>query len=249
MPFGNNMKTTTISTIVGGMLTTAQKKVLELGEINDLVTSVSKNDILRFNAQIKLCQKLDETCERFDDFCKAVINLANDNELKVSKKEIIPLVYRMTAGNFYKCIKAGAIPPKIAEKFEIACNEAEQNGLKFARSIEALNSWFKKYDEHKGEAGADTESIADLRDGADKRQAVWSISLGDLKCTLFNDGSHKTNFTEEQINGFLNAQLIPTIRTMFASKPEITKEQKEVLNKVAKNKAVKLNKDLVLTTA
>jgi hypothetical protein len=250
MPFGISMKNTTqIGEIVSKMLTAPQKKVLELGEINDLVTSVSKNDILRFNAQIKLCQKLDETCERFDDFCKAVINLANDNELKVSKKEIIPLVYRMTAGNFYKCIKAGAIPPKIAEKFEIACNEAEKDGLKFARSIEALNSWFKKYDEHKGECGADAESIADLRDGADKRTAVWSISLGDKKCTMFDDKSFKTNFTETEINDFLNQILTPTIRTQFATKPEITKEQKEVLNKVAKNKAVKLNKDLVLTTA
>jgi len=112
-----------------------------------------------------------------------------------------------------------------------------------------LNSWFKKYDEHKGECGADAESIADLRDGADKRQAVWSISLGELKCTLFNDGSHKTNFTEEQINTFLNAQLIPTIRTMFASPKPLNKMQKEVLNKVAKNKAVKLTRDMVLTTA
>jgi hypothetical protein len=243
------MKNTTISTIVSTALTTAQKKVLELGEINDLVANVSKNDILRFNAQIKLCQKLDETCERFDDFCKGVINLANDNEIKVSKKEIIPLVYRMTAGNFYKNIKAGAIPERIVKEFTDSCNEAEQNGLKFARSIEALNSWFKKYDEHKGNCGADTESINDLRDGADKRQAVWSISLGDKKCTMYEDKTFKTNFTEEQINDFLNQILTPTIRTQFASKPEITKEQKEVLNKVAKNKAVKLNKDLVLTTA
>jgi len=244
------MKNTTLSTIVDGMLMTAQtKNALSLGKINTLIANVSKNDVLRFESQIELCQKLDETCERFDDFCKGVINLANDNELKVSKKDIIPLVYRMTSGNYYKNIKAGAIPPKIVKEFTEACNEAEKDGLKFARSIEALNSWFKKYDEHKGECGADAESIADLRDGADKRQAVWSVSLGDLKCTLFNDGSHKTNFTEEQINGFLNAQLIPAIRTMFASKPEITKEQKEVLNKVAKNKAVKLTRDMVLTTA
>ena len=243
------MKQTTLSTIVGGMLTTAQKNALELGEINDLIANVSKNDVLRFNSQIELCQKLDETIEHFDNFCKGVINLAKDKEIAVTKKDIIPFVYRMTAGNFYKNIKAGAIPPRIVEKFVIACNEAEQNGLKFARSIEALNSWFKKYDEHKGDCGADAESIADLRDGADKRTAIWSVSFGDLKCTLFNDGTHKTNFTEIEINEFLNAQLIPTIRTMFASKPEITKEQKEVLNKVAKNKAVKLNKDLVLTTA
>jgi hypothetical protein len=242
-------KTTQIGEIVDKMLTAPQKKVLELGKVNDLITSVSKNDILRFESQIALCQKLDETIEKFDDFCKAVINLANDNELKVTKKDIIPLVYRMTAGHFYKCIKAGAIPPRIAEKFVIACNEAEQNGLKFARSIEALNSWFKKYDEHKGECGADTDSISDLRDGADKRQAVWSVSLGDKKCTMFDDKTFKTNFTETEINDFLNQILTPSIRTMFASKPEITKEQKEVLNKVAKNKAVKLNKDLVLTTA
>lgn len=243
------MKNTTLSTIVSTALTTAQKNSLELGKINTLIANVSKNDILRFNSQIELCQKLDETCERFDNFCKGVINLANDNELKVSKKDIIPLVYRMTAGNFYKNIKAGAIPPKIVEKFVIACNEAEQSGLKFARSIEALNSWFKKYDEHKGECGADAESIADLRDGADKRKAVWSVSLGDKKCTMFDDKTFKTNFSETEINDFLNQILTPSIRTHFATKPEITKEQKEVLNKVAKNKAVKLNKDLVLTTA
>ena len=250
MPFGNNMKNTTISTIVSTALTTAQtKNALSLGKINTLIANVSKNDILRWETQTELCQKLYETSEQFTDFCKGVINLAKDSEIEVTKKDIIPLVYRMTGGNYYKCIKAGAIPKNIVIKFSEACNEAEQNGLKFARSIEALNSWAKKYDEHKGDCGADAESIADLRDGADKRQAVWSVSLGDLKCTLFNDGTHKTNFTEEQINTFLNAQLIPTIRSMFATKPEITKEQKEVLNKVAKNKAVKLNKDLVLTTA
>jgi hypothetical protein len=244
------MKNTTLSTIVDGMLMTAQtKNALSLGKINTLIANVSKNDVLRFNSQIELCQKLDETCERFDDFCKGVINLANDNELKVSKKDIIPLVYRMTSGNYYKCIKAGAIPPKIVKEFTEACNEAEQNGLKFARSIEALNSWFKKYDEHKGECGADTDSISDLRDGADKRTAIWSVSLGDKKCTMFDDKTFKTNFTETEINDFLNQILMPSIRTQFATKPEITKEQKEVLNKVAKNKAVKLNKDLVLTTA
>ena len=241
--------TTQIGDIVSSMLTAPQKKTLELGKINILIANVSKNDVLRFNSQIELCQKLDETIEHFDNFCKGVINLAKDKEIAVTKKDIIPFVYRMTAGNFYKNIKAGAIPPRIVKEFTDACNEAEQNGLKFARSIEALNSWFKKYDEHKGECGADAESIADLRDGADKRTAIWSVSFGDLKCTLFNDGTHKTNFTEIEINEFLNAQLIPTIRTMFATKPEITKEQKEVLNKVAKNKAVKLNKDLVLTTA
>jgi hypothetical protein len=196
-----------------------------------------------------LCQKLYETSEQFTDFCKGVINLAKDNEIDVTKKDIIPLVYRMTGGNYYKCIKAGAIPKNLVIKFSEACNEAEQNGLKFARSIEALNSWAKKYDEHKGEAGADTDSISDLRDGADKRQAVWSVSLGDKKCTMFDDKTFKTNFTETEINDFLNQILMPSIRTQFATKPEITKEQKEVLNKVAKNKAVKLNKDLVLTTA
>ena len=224
--------TTQIGEIVNKMLTAPQKKSLELSEINNLIANVSKNDILRFESQIALCQKLDETCERFDDFCKAVINLANDNEIKVSKKEIIPLVYRMTAGNFYKNIKAGAIPERIVKEFTDSCNEAEQNGLKFARSIEALNSWFKKYDEHKGNCGADTESINDLRDGANKRTAVWSVSLGDKKCTMYDDKTFKTNFTETEINDFLNQILMPSIRTQFATKPEITKEQKEVLNKV-----------------
>jgi len=250
MPFGTSMKNTTqIGEIVDKMLTAPQKKVLELGEVNNLIANVSKNDILRFESQIALCQKLDETIEKFDDFCKAVINLANDNELKVTKKDIIPLVYRMTAGHFYKCIKAGAIPPRIAEKFVIACNEAEKDGLKFARSIEALNSWFKKYDEHKGECGADTDSINDLRDGADKRQAVWSVSDGAKKCVVFNDGTFKTDFTNEEINTFLNETLAIKIRQMFATPKPITKLQKEVLNKVAKNKAVKLTRDMVLTTA
>lgn len=244
------MKNTTISTIVDGMLTTAQnKKALNLGEVNKCIANISKNDVLRWEAQTELCQKLYETSEQFADFCKGVINLAKDNEIDVTKKDIIPLVYRMTGGNYYKCIKAGAIPKNLVIKFSEACNEAEQNGLKFARSIEALNSWAKKYDEHKGEAGADTDSISDLRDGADKRQAVWSVSLGDKKCTMFDDKTFKTNFTETEINDFLNQILMPSIRTQFATKPEITKEQKEVLNKVAKNKAVKLNKDLVLTTA
>ena len=240
---------TNIGDIVNKMLTAPQKKTLELTAINSLIANVSKNDILRFTSQIALCQKLDETCERFDDFCKSVVNLAKDKEIEVTKKDIIPLVYRMTAGNFYKCIKAGAIPPKKLDDFIVACNEAEQNGLKFARSIEALNSWYKKYDEHKGECGADSESIADLRDGADKRVAVWSVSDGAKKCVVFNDGTFKSDFSNEEINTFLNDTLIIKIRQMFATPKPLSKMQKEVLNKVAKNKAVKLTKDLVLTTA
>jgi hypothetical protein len=244
------MKNTTLSTIVAGMVTTAQnKKALNLSAINSLIANVSKNDILRWEASTELAQKLYETSEQFADFCKGVINVCKDSDIVCTKKDIIPLVYKMTPGNFYKVITAGAIPKNLVIKFSEACNEAEANGLKFARSIEALNSWAKKYDEHKGECGADSESIADLRDGADKRQAVWSVSLGDKKCTMFNDKSFKTNFTETEINDFLNQILTPTIRTQFATKPEITKEQKEVLNKVAKNKAVKLNRDMVLTTA
>ena len=244
------MKINTISGIVGGMLTTTQnKKALNLGEVNSLIANVSKNDILRWESSTALAQKLYETSAQFTDFCKGVINVCKDSDIICTKKDIIPLVYKMTAGNFYKVVTAGAIPKHVVIKFSEACNEAEQNGLKFARSIEALNSWAKKYDEHKGESGADADSIADLRDGADKRQAVWSVSFGDLKCTLFNDGSHKTNFTEIEINEFLNAQLIPTIRSMFATPKPLSKIQKEVLNKVAKNKAVKLTKDLVLTTA
>lgn len=244
------MTTKSISGIVSGMLTTTQnKRALNLNAINSLIANVSKNDILRWEASTELAQKLYETSEQFTDFCKGVINVCKDSEIVCTKKDIIPLVYKMTAGNFYKVITAGAIPKNLVIKFSEACNEAEQNGLKFARSIEALNSWAKKYDEHKGEAGADADSIADLRDGADKRTAIWSVSLGELKCTLFNDGTHKTNFTEEQINTFLNAQLIPTIRTMFATPKPLNKMQKEVLNKVAKNKAVKLTRDMVLTTA
>ena len=244
------MNNQSIFGIVNGMLTTKQtKQALELGTINTLIANVSKNDILRWEAQTDLCQKLYETSEQFTDFCKGVINLAKDSEIEVTKKDIIPLVYRMTGGNYYKCIKAGAIPKNIVIKFSEACNEAEADGLKFARSIEALNSWYKKYDEHKGESGADAESIADLRDGADKRQAVWSVSDGAKKCVVFNDGTFKSDFSNEDINTFLNDTLIIKIRSMFATPKPLTKIQKEVLNKVAKNKAVKLTKDLVLTTA
>ena len=244
------MNNQSIFGIVNGMLTTKQtKQALELGTINTLIANVSKNDILRWESSTALAQKLYETSEQFADFCKGVINVCKDSDIICTKKDIIPLVYKMTAGNFYKVVTAGAIPKNIVIKFSEACNKAEADGLKFARSIEALNSWAKKYDEHKGESGADADSISDLRDGADKRTAIWSVSFGDLKCTLFNDGTHKTNFTEIEINDFLNQNLIPTIRSMFATPKPLTKIQKEVLNKVAKNKAVKLTKDLVLTTA
>lgn len=155
----------------------------------------------------------------------------------------------MTAGNFYKCIKAGETPKHIVNQFSDACNEAEKDGLKFARSIEALNSWAKKYEEHKGKGGADADSIADLRDGADKRQAVWSICEGAKKCVVFNDGTFKSDFSNEEINKFLNDTLIIKIRSMFAVPKPMTKMQKEVLNKVAKNKAIKLTRDMVFVTA
>ena len=244
------MKINTISGIVGGMLTTAQnKKALNLGEVNSLIANVSKNDILRWESSTALAQKLYETSAQFTDFCKGVINVCKDSDIICTKKDIIPLVYKMTAGNFYKVVTAGAIPKNIVIKFSEACNEAEANGLKFARSIEALNSWAKKYDEHKGESGADSDSIADLRDGADKRTAIWSVSDGAKKCVVFNDGTFKSDFSNEDINTFLNDTLIIKIRTMFATPKPLSKMQKEVLNKVAKNKAVKLTKDLVLTTA
>ena len=244
------MSNQTIFGIVNGMLTTKQtKQALNLGEVNSLIANISKNDVLRWESSTALAQKLYETSEQFADFCKGVINVCKDSDLVCTKKDIIPLVYKMTAGNFYKVITAGAIPKHIVNQFSDACNEAEANGLKFARSIEALNSWAKKYDEHKGESGADADSIADLRDGADKRVAVWSVSDGAKKCVVFNDGTFKSDFTNEEINTFLNDTLIIKIRTMFATPKPLSKMQKEVLNKVAKNKAVKLTKDLVLTTA
>jgi hypothetical protein len=244
------MNNQSISGIVVGMIATTQnKKALSLVAINSLMLNVSKNDVLRWEAQTELCQKLHETTEQFADFCKGVINVCKDAELICTKKDIIPLVYRMTGGNYYKCIKAGAIPKHVVNQFSDACNEAEKDGLKFARSIEALNSWAKKYEEHQGGCGADADAISDLRDGADKRTAIWSVSFGDLKCTLFNDGTHKTNFTEIEINGFLNEQLIPTIRSMFATPKPLTKEQTDVLNVLAKNKATRLTKDLTFATA
>ena len=251
------MKNQTLSAIVSSMLTKVQNETLNLGSIKKLTLELKGVDIkflelgkTRFEKSTELAKELFKSKEQFNEFCKAVQNLAIDNELaKPTKKEIVPLVYGFKPAMYFRYLQVGEIPENVVLKFVEKCDEAEAEGLKSLRTLEGLVSWFKKFDEHKGEAETDIESINDAKEGTPKRTAIWSISEGAKKCVVFNDGTFKSDFSNEEINTFLNDTLIIKIRQMFATPKPLTKMQKEVLNKVAKNKAVKLTKDLVLTTA
>jgi hypothetical protein len=124
------------------------------------------------------------------------------------------------------------LPKHVVNKFIDKCDEAEKDGKDFARSIEALNTWAKNFEEHKGEADADTESISDLRsNGEDRKVILWQIKEGNKSLTMYSDHTHKTDFTLIEINAFFNEVLKPSILSTFAikkattSKPTATKKE------------------------
>ena len=246
MPFRQNMKNQNIATIVNGMLATAPtKKALALTAIKSLTAKVNDAEKQRFMNSLELAQMLAQTKTQFEDFCKAVINKLKDGGTPAKdlpkKDELIKLVYGFQKSFYYKLIKVGELPKNVVNKFIDKCDDAEKDGKDFARSVEALNTWAKNFETHKGEADADAESIADLRDGGERREVAWGIKEGKLKLNFFTDGSSETNFTDAEINDLL-IRITAHIKSKYAEK-KTTPKQREKLDAVQRaKKPIAVNK-------
>jgi len=233
------MKNQTITGIVSTMLNTPQnKKALALTAIKSLTAKVNDAEKQRFMNSLELAQMLAQTKPQFEDFCKAVINKLKDGGTPAKdlpkKDELIKLVYGFQKSFYYKLIKVGELPKNVVNKFIDKCDEAEKDGKDFARSIEALNTWAKNFETHKGEADADAESIADLRDGGERREVAWGIKSGKLKLNFFTDGTSETNFTDAEINALL-VEITAHIKSKYAEK-KTTPKQREKLDAVQREK-------------
>lgn len=225
--------------IASTMLNTPQtKKALALTAIKSLTAKVNDAEKQRFMNSLELAQMLAQTKPQFEDFCKAVINKLKDGGATASdlpkKDELIKLVYGFQKSFYYKLIKVGELPKHVVNKFIDKCDEAEADGKDFARSIEALNTWAKNFDDHNGEADADAESIADLRDGGERRETLWGIKSGKLKLNFFNDGTSETNFTDSEINALL-VEITAHIKSKYAEK-KTTPKQREKLDAMQRAK-------------
>jgi hypothetical protein len=235
----SKMKNQTTATIVNGMLATAPtKKALALTAIKNLTAKVNDAEKQRFMNSLELAQMLAQTKTQFEDFCKAVINKLKDGGTPAKdlpkKDELIKLVYGFQKSFYYKLIKVGELPKNVVNKFIDKCDEAEKDGKDFARSIEALNTWAKNFETHKGEADADAESISDLRDGGERRETLWGIKSGKLKLNFFSDGTSETNFTDAEINALL-VEITAHIKSKYAEK-KTTPKQREKLDAVQREK-------------
>jgi hypothetical protein len=241
-----------ISNLVNGMLATAQtKKALSLVAIKNLSSKVNDAEKQRFMTSLELAQLLAQTKEEFENFYLAVKNKLKDGgttaKEMLQKADFIKLVYGFKASYYYKLIKIGELPKNVVNKFIDKCDEAEKDGKEFSRSIEALNTWAKSFEEHKGEADADAESISDLRNGGDKKVVLWQIKEGNKKLTFYADGTNDCNFTALEVNAFLDEILIPSIRSTFAIKKATTSKDKKVLTNIQKERVKKMttSKELV----
>ena len=243
------MKNQNIATIVNGMLTTAknaQGKALKVTEIKSLNAKIQTAERQKYDVSLDLARELFKVQPAFDEFFKALINRLKDDKLTAKelpkKSEVMTMVWGLSKSWLYRLIKVGGIAPEIRNKFNDLCDEAEANGEPFTRSIDALNTWASKYDEHKGEADTDGESLAELRASNGGKVVAWQIKEGNKTLTMYTDHTHKTNFTLLEINAFFNEVLTPAIRSGFAikkvdarGKKVIEAVQKERLKNVAKH--------------
>lgn len=234
-----------IAVIVNGMLTTAQtKKALSLVAIKNLNSKVNDAEKQRFMTSLELAQLLAQTKEQFEDFFLAVKNKLKDGGATakdmISKADFIKLVYGFKASYYYKLLKVGELPKNVVNKFLDKCDEAEKDGKDFARSIEALNTWAKNFEDHKGEADADAESISDLRNGGDKKVAICGFKYENKKVTFYTDGSHDTNCTAEEIREAFELLRISVFSTFPQIKKTTTKKDGAILGAIQKERIKKI---------
>ena len=248
MPFRQNMKNQKIEATISGMLMASKGKQSKALKVNEIKTAFSKlNDLdkAKFTASLILAQDLAKLKPIFDEFCKAVKNKLKDEGLTAkelpNQDAIIWAVYKITKSWFHRLVKVGGIAPNIVNKFIAKCDEMEANGETPTRSIDALNTWAKSYDDHKGEADTDGESLSDLRDGGERRETLWAIKSGKLKLNFFADGTSETNFTDAEINALL-VEITAHIKSKYAEK-KTTPKQREKLDAVQRaKKPIAVNK-------
>ena len=248
----SKMNNQQISTIVSGMLATAQnKKALSLVAVKSLTSKVNDAEKQRFMTSLELAQLLAQTKEQFANFCTTATDKLKDggaNSKELPKKaDFIKMVYGFKASYYYKLVKIGELPKPVINKFIDKCDEAEKDGKDFARSIEALNTWAKNFEEHKGEADADTESISDLRNGGDKKVAKSSFKFENIKVTFYTDGSFDTNSTALEIREAFELLTISITSTFPLPKQVRTKKVQTDLGEIQKKRVAKLpvSKELI----
>ena len=236
MPFRQNMKNHKIATIIDGMLMTAkgkQSKALKVTEIRNAFAKLNEIDKAKFTASLVLAQDLAKLKPLFDEFCKAVKNKLKDEGFTAkempNQDAIIWEVYKITKSWFHRLVKVGGIDKPIVNKFIDKWDEMEANGETPTRSIDALNTWAKSYEEHKGEADTDGESLSDLRGGKERRETDWVIKKGKLKLTFFSDGTSETNFTDSELEGLL-VEITAHIKTKYTTAKNLTKKDREKLD-------------------
>lgn len=243
------MKNHKIATIIDGMLMTAkgkQSKALKVTEIRNAFAKLNEIDKAKFTASLVLAQDLASLKPLFDEFCKAVKNKLKDEGFTAkempNQEEIIWAVYKITKSWFHRLVKVGGIEKHIVNKFIAKCDEMEANGETPTRSIDALNTWAKSYEDHKGEADTDGESLSDLRGGKERRETEWSIKKGKLKLTFFSDGTSETNFTDSELEGLL-VEITAHIKTKYTTAKNLTKKDREKLDTIQRErKPIAVNK-------
>jgi len=233
-----------IAKIVADMVATAQtKRALALTDISKLTAKVADAENQRFINSVDLGQTLFKTKEQFEEFFIAVKNKLKDGgatgKEMIGKAEFIKLVYGFKASYYYKLLKVGELPKHVVNNFIKKCDDAEKEGKDVSKSIEALNTWAKGFDEHKGNADADAESISDLRNGGEKRVVKSSFKFENIKVTFFEDGSFETNSTALEIREVFELFTIAMVST-FPQKKKTTAKEKQVLSNVQKERVKKI---------
>jgi hypothetical protein len=241
-----------ISNLVNGMLANAQTKTaLSLVAIKNLNSKVTNAEKQRFMTSLELAQLLAQTKEQLEEFFVSIKNKLKDggttSKEMISKADFIKMVYGFKASYYYKLIKIGELPKHVVNKFIDKCDEAEKDGKDFARSIEALNTWAKGFEEHKGEADTDAESISDLRNGGDKKVAKSAFKFENIKVTFYTDGSFDTNSTALEIREAFELLTISITSSFPLPKQVRTKKVQTDLGEIQKKRVAKLpvSKELI----
>lgn len=241
------MKNQNISNVVNGMLAVAQtKKALNIVAIKSLNAKVNDAEKQRFLNSLELAQLIAQTLPQFESFFESVKNKLKDSGFTAKdlpkKDEIIKMVYGFEKSFFHKLNRVGNLPKNIVNKFNDKCEEARKQGIKPQQSIEALETWSKNFDSHKGESDVTKEAILELREDntKDKKQSVWTIKQGNKVLTLFSDNSTTCNFTAIEINDLLDSVLLPFIRSTYPIKKTTTKKETARLERTQKERIAKI---------
>ena len=240
------MKNQKFEALVNGMLTASKNKqanLLNVKNVKELTNKIESCENQRFMLSLELSQLIFAGRENFDLFCTAIQNKAKDEGLKKpTKDEVIPLVYGFEKSQFHKYLRTGKIPKNIVNKFNDKCEELRKSGGRPNQSIEALETWAKHFEEHKGRNGVTKDEIQELREDSskEKKTAVWSVKQGNKAITIFDDNSVDCNFTAIEINDMLDSVLIPFIRSTYPIKKTTTKKETARLERTQKERIAKI---------